>query len=51
MLEYFVKLLSYLKRVEPYLNEQRLLKELGMSKEQIEKVMEVYNADIRVQEL
>ena len=51
MLEYFVKLLSYLKRVEPHLNEQRLLKELGMSKEQIEKVMEVYNADIRVQEL
>jgi hypothetical protein len=50
MLEYFIKTLQYLKRVEPYLNERRFLKEIGMSKEQIEKVMEVYNADIRVQE-
>lgn len=51
MLEYFVKTLQYLKRVEPMLNERRFLKEIGMSKEQIEKVMEVYNADIRVQKL
>ena len=52
MLEYFIKTLQYLKRVEPMLNERRFLAELGMTKEQINKVMEEYNnANIRVQEL
>jgi hypothetical protein len=51
MLNYFVELLKYTKLIEPHLNERRLLSDLGMSKEQIEKVMEVYdNANIRVQE-
>lgn len=50
MLNYFVELLKYLKMVEPHTNERRLLAEIGMNKEQIEKVMEVYNANIRVQE-
>ena len=52
MLEYFIKTLQYLKRVEPYLNERRFLAEIGMTKEQINKFMEAYdNANIRVQEL
>jgi hypothetical protein len=51
MLTYFVELLKYTKLIEPHLNERRLLSDLGMSKEQIEKVMGVYNnANIRVQE-
>lgn len=51
MICYFVKLLRYVKTIEPMLNERRLLADLGMSKEQIEKVMEVYNnANILIQE-
>ena len=52
MLKYFIRLLQYLKRVEPHLNERRLLRDLGMNDEQVKKVMEEYNnADIRTQEL
>ena len=51
MICYFVKLLRYVKTIEPMLNERRLLADLGMSKEQIEKVMEVYNnANLLIQE-
>lgn len=52
MLEYFIKTLQYLKRVEPMLNERRFLFELGMNEKQVNKIMEEYNyANIRVQEL
>lgn len=52
MLEYFIKTLQYLKRVEPHLNERRFLASIGMNQAQINKVMEAYNnANIRVQEL
>lgn len=52
MLYYFVKLLQYLKRVEPMLDEERLLYQMGMSIEQVDKVMEEYeNANILIQKL
>lgn len=51
MICYFVKLLRYVKTIEPMLNERRLLADLGMNEKQIEKVMEVYNnANIHIQE-
>lgn len=50
MLNYFIELLKYTKMLDPMLNERVLLKDIGMTDEQIEKVMGVYNANIRVQE-
>ena len=51
MLEYFVRLLRHVKVIEPCLNERRLLRDLGMVFDEIEKVMEVYeNANILLQE-
>lgn len=50
MMYYFIRLLQYLKRVEPMLNEERLLYQMGMSIEQVNKVMEEYeNANILIQ--
>lgn len=52
MMYYFVKLLQYLKRVEPHLNEEHLLYQMGMSIEQVEKVMKEYeDANILIQRL
>lgn len=49
---YFVRLLQYLKRVEPMLNEERLLYQMGMPIELVEQVMEEYeNANILIQKL
>lgn len=50
MLNYFIELLKYTKMLDPMLNERVLLKDIGMTDEQIEKVMVVYDANIRVQE-
>lgn len=51
MLNYFIELLKYTKTLDPMLNERVLLSDIGMTNEQIEKVMEEYdNATIRVQE-
>lgn len=51
MLNYFIELLKYTKTLDPMLNERVLLRDIGMTNEQIEKVMEEYdNATIRVQE-
>ena len=45
MIWYFVQLLRYVKAIEPFLDEERLLADLGMNEKQIQKVMEVYNND------
>ena len=52
MMYYFIRLLQYLKRVEPMLNEERLLYQMGMPIEVVEQVMEEYeNANILIQKL
>lgn len=50
MLAYFVRLLQYVKTIEPNLDARRLLKDIGMHFEQVEKVMEEYDyANILIQ--
>jgi hypothetical protein len=54
-MDYIVALLRYLKLIEPYLNERKLLQRIGMTEQQIEEVLlrynttkELINEDIRV---
>lgn len=50
MLYYFIRLLQYLKRVEPMLDEEQLLYQMGMSIEQVDKVLKEYDdANILIQ--
>lgn len=44
MMCYFIRLLQYVKVVDPCVNEIMLLTELGMTSAQIEKVMEEYKS-------